>query len=169
MRTLSSVHKIQREMKQQNTTIHEGIEGVHLNEEQHHKTTLRKMNEYHNAISQRLQDMDSINGRSPYRNDREPEMHKLSNLTAQLTENMNTAAMLSVLRNEYENVRKEKEAMRMEVERYRRENDALSLRKQLLEEEAITNREAKRRTIKNLVDELNEMREQIHRLTSQRK
>ncbi len=93
-------------------------------------------------------------------------MQQLTSLTAQLTENMNTAAMLSVLRNEYDNVRKEKEAMRMEVERVRRLNDALSLQKQLLEEEAVTNRESKRRTIKNLVDELNEMREQIHRLTA---
>jgi len=163
VQTLNSVHKLQREMKQENESMIESIESVDFNAEQHHKLSIQQMADYHNAIWPKL---SSLNEREKNEETKHSEMQKLSTLTAQLADNMNTAAMLSVLRNEYENIRKEKESMRAEMERYRRENDALSLKRQRLEEEAITNREAKRRTIKNLVDELNEMREHIHRLTT---
>jgi len=159
-RTLESVHRTQREIKEQNIAIHQGIDGLHLNADQYQKGMTRKMEEFQSEIGQKV----ASSSRRGVDHSERSEMNKLSNLTTQLTENMNTAAMLSVLRNEYDNVRKEKEAMRMEVERVRRENDELSLRKKLLEEEAVTNRENKRRTIKNLVDELNDMREQIGRL-----
>merc|ERR1711920_297479 len=89
----------------------------------------------------------------------------VSSFTKQLTQDMSAANMLSIMREEYNNVRREKDEMRKEVERYRRENEELSLQANKLKEEAINTREAKRRTVKNLVDEINTMRDQIYKIS----
>merc|ERR1711933_500771 len=83
----------------------------------------------------------------------------------QLTQDMSAANMLSVMREEYNNIRREKDEMRKEVERYRKENEELSLLANKLKDEAINTREAKRRTVKNMVDEINTMRDQIYKIS----
>merc|ERR1712013_328195 len=77
--------------------------------------------------------------------------------------------MLKVVRSEYESMRKERDVMRVEMEKERKEREALGLRVNEMESELLSVREAKRRTIKNLVDENNEMREQVRRLGKRQK
>jgi len=171
MGKLNFLQKFQEKMKQQYTNIVEGIDGINENNEKYYNGTIKKMGDYHSKITQSINDIDiqynteqKSNGTSR-NNEVTTQLTNLTNLTTQLTQDMSAASMLSVMRNEYDNIRKEKDSMKMEVERYRKENQILSLRNQELEEEAINVREAKRRTIKNLVDELNEMRDQIFKMS----
>eukprot|EP01084_Bolivina_argentea_P159686 278099_1 len=168
MLKLGSVHKLQQQMKQQYALLNEQMDGVNANYENYHHQTTKKMAEYHSQLKQNIANIElPSNNRNNNNNNGVVvhEMAKLTTLTSQLTQDMGAASMLSVMRNEYDNMRKEKEEMRTEIERYRRENQSLLLKKLELEEEAINARESKRRTIKNLVDELNDMRSQIHRLS----
>ena len=171
---LSSIQKSQQQIKQQYTFINEGIDGMNMNSEKYYNATAKKMTDYHSKLTQSINDIDisveqKANGGGGYGGNTNNgvvvnEMAKLTNLTTQLTQDMSAASMLSVMREEYNNMRKEKDEMRRECERYRKENEELALQKQRLEEEMINMRESKRRTIKNLVDELNEMRDQIFKM-----
>merc|ERR1712190_310658 len=125
--------------------------------------TIKKMGEYYAKLNAAVQNIEvnvgnNHGGGGGGGND--------SSFAAQLKQDMSTANMLSVMREEYNAIRREKDEMRKEVERYRKENETLSLEANRLKEEAINSREAKRRTVKNLIDEINTMRDQIFHLSN---
>ena len=167
---LNSIQKFQQQIKQQYTFVNEGIDGINMNTEKYYNGTIKKMTDLNSKTIQQLNNIDisseqKMNGYGNNNGVVVNEMTKLTTLTTQLTQDMSAASMLSVMREEYNNMRREKDEMRAEVAKYRKENEELALKKQQLEEEAINTRESKRRTIKNLVDELNDMRDQIFKMS----
>merc|ERR1712232_740733 len=156
------LQKYSKENKQYYAQIEEGMDSMKENDERYYTGTIKKMGEYYSKLNASIQNIevnvvDDGKGGGGGGDD--------SSFAAQLKHDMSTANMLSVMREEYNAIRREKDEMRKEVERYRKENETLSLEANKLKEEAINSREAKRRTVKNLIDEINTMRDQIFKIS----
>ncbi|ETO35199.1 translocated promoter region (to activated MET oncogene) isoform 2, partial [Reticulomyxa filosa] len=93
------------------------------------------------------------------------EMQQLMQLSTKLTQDMGAVGMLSTLREEYKIIRDERDALKKTVDQFRKHNTELLTKINQLEQEVLYLRESKRTTVKNMVDEMNEMREKIASLS----
>ncbi|ETO27356.1 hypothetical protein RFI_09774, partial [Reticulomyxa filosa] len=112
------------------------------------------------------------------------EIQQLTQLTTKLIQDVGAVSMLSALREEYKLIREERDTLKKSVDQFRyvfffclnvpeihyksidrKHNSELLTRVNQLEEDAIYLRESKRTTVKNMVGELNEMREKLASLS----
>merc|ERR1712228_970646 len=146
----NSLQKYYKGNKQQYAVIEEAMDSTNTNNERYYNGIVKKMGDNFSKLHASINDID-ISMESKTSNESGGNGQNMNRLAAQLTQDMSAANMLS--------------EMRKEVERYRKENEELSLQTNKLKEEAINSREAKRRTVKNLVDEINTMRDQIYKIS----
>merc|ERR1719362_743714 len=55
---LSSLQKFQQKIKEQYTSINEGIDGMNENNEKYYNGTIKKMGDYHSKVTQSINDID---------------------------------------------------------------------------------------------------------------
>merc|ERR1740123_416229 len=124
------------------------------NGQQYFGQTIRRMADHYSQLASLINNMNmNTNGGD------------MNTFSAQ----MSVGKELSIMRMEYNEMMKEQIEMRKEMERCRKQNEYLSLELKELQEESLTNKEAKKKNIKDLVEEHNHLRAQIYEISTTKK